>query len=313
MATALVPRLSPAVNFPGGEVNLDVALANEDVLAPGRYEAKVAIVGPDGWRWQRSVDIEVDGRRGPLAVPVLSERLALGGGPGRYRCAASLGTSAAPAAGRLDAEVIAPPAPLTLRRPVAALCFGEAGLAWLAANGIEVATSQGPSSDVDLVLVGHAGDWPRRTGKRLPPWSTGAPPPSCSTHGNSLSQGRPRPCSRSGPPFRSRSSTIGSTTKSASPEKPLVTGLQEPGLMKWRLYDQVLPRHLLQGEAEDVAAFAVTIGFPCPGGYASGLIAATFRHGAGRVVVSTFELLAHVGSLAVADQLTVNLLRYAAG
>ena len=36
--------------------------------------------------------------------------------------------------------------------------------------------------------------------------------------------------------------------------------------MKWRLYDQVLPRHLLQGEAEDVAAFAVTIGFPCPGG-----------------------------------------------
>jgi hypothetical protein len=70
---------------------------------------------------------------------------------------------------------------------------------------------------------------------------------------------------------------------------------------------------LLQGEASDVAAFAVTIGFPCPGGYASGLIAASFRHGAGRVVVSTFDLLAHVGSLAVADQLTVNLLRYAAG
>ncbi len=89
------------------------------------------------------------------------------------------------------------------------------------------------------------------------------------------------------------------------------SGLQRPGLMSWRRYDRVLPRHLLHGEAEDVAAFAVAVGFPCPGGYTSGMIAASFRYGAGRVVLSTFELLAHLGSLAVADQLAVNVLRYA--
>jgi hypothetical protein len=307
-------ELSPAVNFPGGEVNLDVALANEDVLAPGRYEAKVAIVGPDGWRWQRSVEIDVDGHRGPLAVPVLSERLALDGGPGRYRCAASLGTAAAPAAGRLDAEVIAPPAPLTLRRRVAALCFGETGLAWLAANGIEVAASQGPSSDADLVLVGHAGDltapdWQEvaalvdrgATAVVFNPWELIVP--------GDTSAVLPLGASISVTKFHDWLYHKECFAREAT----IVTGLQEPGLMKWRLYDQVLPRHLLQGEAEDVAAFALTIGFPCPGGYASGLIAATFRHGAGRVVLSTFDLLAHVGSLAVADQLTVNLLRYAAG
>ena len=67
------------------------------------------------------------------------------------------------------------------------------------------------------------------------------------------------------------------------------SGLQRPGLMSWRRYDLVLPRHLLHGEAEDVAAFAVAVGFPCPGGYTSGMIAASFRYGAGRVVLSTFE------------------------
>ena len=54
----------PAVSFPGGEVELELSLANEDVLAPGRYPARVAIVGPEGWRWQRSVEVAVPSGRG---------------------------------------------------------------------------------------------------------------------------------------------------------------------------------------------------------------------------------------------------------
>ena len=94
--------LAPAVSFAGGEVELDLSLANEDVLPAGRYPASVAIVGPGGWRWQQSVEVAIDAGRGPLAVPVLAERVTLGGLPGRYRGAASLGTVAAPAAGRAD-------------------------------------------------------------------------------------------------------------------------------------------------------------------------------------------------------------------
>ena len=60
-----------------------------------------------------------------------------------------------------------------------------------------------------------------------------------------------------------------------------------------------------------MAAFAVAVGYPCPDGYASGLLAARFPHGSGRVVVSTFDLIVHLGSLAVADHLMANLLRYA--
>ena len=71
------------------------------------------------------------------------------------------------------------------------------------------------------------------------------------------------------------------------------------------------PAPIARRRRQTVAAFAAAVGFPCPGGYASGLLAASFRQGAGRAVVSTFDLLAHLGSLAVADQLTANLMRYA--
>ena len=43
--------VAPALSFPGGQIELDLSLANEDVLSPGRYTASVAIVGPERWRW----------------------------------------------------------------------------------------------------------------------------------------------------------------------------------------------------------------------------------------------------------------------
>ena len=127
--------LEPAVSFSGGEIEVDLSLANEDSLPVGRYPASVAIVGPDGWRWQRSVEVAIDGGRGPLAVPVLAERVTIDGGPGRYRGAASLGSAATPAAGRSTFEVIGPPAPLSPRRRAGALGFAEAERRWLGRTG----------------------------------------------------------------------------------------------------------------------------------------------------------------------------------
>ncbi len=304
--------LAPAVSFAGGAVELDLSLANEDVLAAGRYPARVAIVGPGGWRWQQSVEFAIPGGRGPLAVPVLSERVTLDGPPGRYRAAASLGTVAAPAAGRADIDVIGRPAPFMPRRPAAALGFGHAELAWMQAQGLDVAGRDKTPANSALIIVGHAGeldadDWQAlvavvdrgATVVVLNPWELILPGETSAT--------LPLPTLISCTSFRDWL-----YHKECFARVPaFVEGVTEPGLMNWRYYAEVLPRHLLQGDAEDVAAFAVAIGFPCPGGYASGLLAARFRQGHGRVVVSTFGLLAHLGSLAVADRLTANLLRYA--
>jgi hypothetical protein len=304
--------VTPAVSFPGGEVELNLSLANEDVLLPGSYTARVAIVGPEGWRWQRSVDVAVHGGRGPLAVAVLVDQVVLDGVPGQYRCAASLGTAAAPAAGRATIDVVGHPAPLTPRRRAGALGFSEAELSWLAGHGLDIVRSKETFTTVDLLLVGHASELDEdnwrdvsaavdrgATAVVLNPWELIAPgetsvalpfatPISCTSFRDWLYH---KECFATAP--------------------DLVEGLAGPGLMDWRRFGPVLPRHLLQGDADKVAAFAAAVGFPCPGGYASGLLAASFRQERGQVVISTFDLLAHLGSLAVADHLTTNLLQYA--
>ena len=304
--------IEPAVSFTESEIEIDLSIANEDVLPAGRYPASVAVVGPEGWRWQRSVEVTVESGRGPLAVPVLAERVTVDGVPGRYRGAASLGTVAAPAAGRATIDVIGRPAPLSPRRRAGALGFFEAERLWLGARGLDIVGGKEALTSVELILVGHAGEldddaW-RNVGAAvdrgatavvLNPWELIVPGETSAT--------MPLATAISCTCFRDWL-----YHKECFARDPrLVEGLTQPGLMDWRHYGPVLAHHLLQGDAEDVVAFAVAMGFPCPGGYASGLLAARFRQRSGRVVVSTFDLLAHWGRLAVADHLTTNLLRYA--
>ncbi len=304
--------VAPAVSFSGSEVELHLSLANEDVLAPGRYPARVAIVGPEGWRWQRPVEIVVQDGRGPLAFAVLDEHVTLDGPPGEYRCAASLGTAAAPASGRSTIAVIKRPAPLTPRQSAGALGLHPAELNWFSGHGLDLGDDGEGLENSGLLLVGHAAELDENkwravssavdrgaTALVLNPWELIAP--------GDISVSLPFATQISCTSFRDW--LYHKECFATGPD--LVAGLAGPGLMGWRRFGPVLPRHLLQGDAETVAAFAAAIGFPCPGGYASGMLAASFRQGAGRVVVSTFDLLANLGSLAVADQLTANLLRYA--
>ena len=209
-------------------------------------------------------------------------------------------------------ELIERPAPFTPPRRAAALGLDEAEQRLLAASGLDFGQDKGSLADVDLVLVGHAGqlsedDWRAvanaadggATAVVLCPWELIVPGETSAA----LPLPAPITCTRFHDWLYHK--------ECFARDPGFVAGLQAPGLMKWRLYDQVLPRHLLEGEAEDIAAFAVAVGYPCPGGYASGLLVARFRQGRGRIVVSTFDLLSYLGSRAVAEQLTVSLLRYA--
>ena len=159
VAVALVPRRVPGGEFPGRRSRASswrwptrTCCRRAGTRPRSPSSARTAGAG------RRSVDIAVDGGRGPLAVPVLAERLALDGAPGHYRCAASLGTAAAPAAGRVAVEVIERPAPFTPRRRAAASASMRRSCAWLAAHGLDVGPDKGSMADVDLVLVGHAGE-----------------------------------------------------------------------------------------------------------------------------------------------------------
>lgn len=304
--------VTPSVVFRGDCVDLDITLANEDALAPGPYRADVAIVGPEGWRWQRSVNLTVQAGRGPLALPVFEGRVSLDGPPGTYHCAASLGTAASPQAGRATIELLPAQARALPRARLGVRGAPPGAMEWLQSNALSVEDRIGLPSAMDLLLVGHAGEIgeaDRRGIARfldgggtvvlLCPWEL----VDASNGPNALSVAPEIACS---------SFHDWLYHKECFTRHPgLVDGLRGPGLMDWDFYGPVLPRHILHGAPSHVAAFAIAVGFPCESGYASGLVAGTFPRGPGRLVVSTFDLLRHIGSLAVADVLAANLLRYA--
>jgi hypothetical protein len=92
---------------------------------------------------------------------------------------------------------------------------------------------------------------------------------------------------------------------------PLFAGLSS-GLLDWDIYGQTIPNHVLLTErVGDIVAASFTVGAPVPNGYASGILAASFPEGAGRILISTFRILDHVGSHPAADQLLMNLVEVA--
>jgi len=95
---------------------------------------------------------------------------------------------------------------------------------------------------------------------------------------------------------------------------PVFAGMPARGILDWDYYGPVLPGRMFTGQQapDEVAAAAFAVGYPCPGGYVSGIVLGEYRFGAGRFWVNTFRILANVGRHPAADQLLAGLLRHAA-
>jgi hypothetical protein len=305
----------PKVAYQGDEVTVELALANEDILPPASYFVRLAVLGPGGHRQERSAVVEVGagGRgNGPLAVPVLRERVPLAGPPGEYRFAASMGSAASPAAGRAAVTAIVPPTPLEPALRAVGIGVDAATRRWLAAHGVECRPPAGDEDRVGVLLIGpgeQSGETWTQVARALRSGAVAV----VLAPGAFLAPGR----REARFPFSQQISVSAFHDwlyhkECFAKEHALFDNLPRPGLMRWDVYGDVLPSHLVQGEAVDIAAFAVAIGYPVPTGYASGLVAAAIPLGAGTVLVSSFDLVGKVGTVAVADHLMINLLRWAA-
>ena len=118
-------------------------------------------------------------------------------------------------------------------------------------SGLDFVHDKDSLADVDLLLVGHAGqlsedDWRAvanaadrgATAVVLCPWELIVPGETSAA----LPLPTPITCTRFHDWLYHK--------ECFARDPGFVAGLQEPGLMKWRKYDQVLPRHLLEGEAD---------------------------------------------------------------
>jgi len=92
---------------------------------------------------------------------------------------------------------------------------------------------------------------------------------------------------------------------------PLFEGLAS-GLLDWDIYGQTIPDHVIRTDRRgEIAAASFAVGAPVPNGYMSGILAASYDEGAGRILVSTFRILDHVGVHPAADRLLLNLVNLA--
>lgn len=311
----------PAVAYPGGEVHVDLRLADEDVLSAGRHTATVAWIGPDGRRGecQAVIDVPQAGQRA-LAVPVLEETIRLGDEPGELQIAARLDGTASPRAGRAVVQVLAaPPAspPATTVR-LAGGGLDASASEWLARRGVDTTGGLAGLEQADLVLVAHPGTF--RSGK--------GPDEAARIEEHLVAGGTAVVLSpwelietdeNSGPlPFGVRGTCDAFYDwlyhkECFAKAHPLFAGLGSAGLLDWERYGTTLPRHLLESDdLEEVAGAAFAVGYACPGGYRSGVIAGTYRRGAGHLVVSCFDVLGVLGTSPVGDHLAANLIAYGA-
>jgi hypothetical protein len=313
---------APMHAYAGRPIKLEAVLANEEVLAPGAYPAWLRLLGPNGVAWEKKLDVIIPapaaGEDGPLAVPVLATEITIPGPAGQYTLAASLERGGAPAAGRLRFQITEAPraeAPLAV-----ATCGVDARiLAWLNKQGIStVPLENAPAGARQVILVGNATapaitpalrlDWLRRIAQGsaavfLDPgvFQKGDNPVGWLPlkHKGSLT----------------RFSDWLYHKECVAKQHPLFAGLAPKGIMDWDYYGPLISNRFFEGQdtPDEVAAAAFAVCHSSrPDGYAAGLMLASYRLGAGRFWLNTFNVIEQVDQHPPADRLLLNLLACAA-
>ncbi len=311
----------PLHGYLGRPLALEAVLASEDVLPPGAYPAHFRLLGPEGLVWEECTSVQMpapaQGEERPLAVPALQREVTIDGPEGAYTIAAQIERGAAPAGGRLKIHLSRRLEKLPLKLPLTLCGVAAPAAAWLQERGVQCRPfAAEATTGRELILVG-------------------ATPPSTVDFWRTLLERVDRGAAAlftTPTAFVRDQDPLGwlpLADKGQCPEfwdwlyhkecvaknHPVFAGLQAGGILDWDYWKPVLPSRLFTGQAEpgEVLAAAFAIGYPCPGGYSSGVLLAGHRFGAGSFLLNTFPLLEHLGAHPAADRLLANLLLHAAG
>ena len=132
----------PVSVYRGQKVKLEAVIANEDVLKPGAYPARLQVLGPSDEKvWEREVTVRIPAKAGetetPFAIPVFSEEVPIDGPSGKYRLTARLLKGAAASGENIEFYVTDPKDMPAVKSEI--VLWGEdRELAnWLAGHGIK--------------------------------------------------------------------------------------------------------------------------------------------------------------------------------
>ncbi|HME53731.1 MAG TPA: glycoside hydrolase family 2 TIM barrel-domain containing protein [Candidatus Lokiarchaeia archaeon] len=333
MANAWAPLrwcmfVEPCTCYRGSDVNLEVVLANEDVLLPGDYIAIVKIHGPGGWCFERQIALSLpfydqDGNN-PLAFQVLEESIKLDGPAGTYTVVATFDRGAAPAGGTAWIEVVDPELMPRLEHDIVLWDNGEQLQDWLASFGIQARTFDSFVTSGDMkerraiILVGgFAGNLGKREDwmHLLDAMARGSIAIFASINAFKYNMD---------PLYWVPLEINGMLTKTATwapgrddfaKKHPIFDGLPA-GLLDVDMFRELVSEFTIDSQEADCDVIAGAFGvgyYPTrdKSGYYSGIHVAIYPFFEGKFIINTFMILDHLGRNPVGDRILLNMVRFA--
>lgn len=300
-------------------VRLEVVLANEDALLPGKYPVRLQVVGPDASRvFERTVTVTIQDPGSkpepPMVLPVFAEELTIDGPPGKYRLMATFERGAA-AAGEAVEFFMADPAQMPPVETEVVLWGQDAELAkWLLEHGIRTRPwSPGPSTKREVILASHAAASPGGSAAFAELAGRIARGSAVVFLSPAVFAGDNQPTALV-PLANKGALTVIPNWLYHKDEwckrHPIFDGLPAGGLMDYTFYREIIPDVVWSGL--DPPAEAVAAGINASQGYSSGLMVAVYNLGSGRFIINTLRICENIGSNPVAERLLRNMLNYAA-
>ena len=311
--------VEPLQVYRGRKAKLEAVLANEDMLAPGDYPARLQVVGPRGaTAFERRITVKISDPKGQpepaFAIPVFSEDVLLDGPSGRYRFLATFEKGAAAAGGDVEFYV-ADAAEMPKVESEVVLWGDDPDLGkWSNANGIKTrAFAPGSQSSREVILVGNrpaAGEAEafRELARHVARGSHAVflVPEVFKKDDKTPTQWLPLAHKGQRYPLDNWLYHKDDWAKNHA----IFDGLPAGCILEHAFYREVLPNTVWGGQ--DVPAEVVAGSINTAIGYSSGLTIAVYNLGAGRFTLNTLHIREHLGADPVAERLLRNMLRHAA-
>jgi hypothetical protein len=326
--------VEPVQVYRGKPAHFEAVLANEDVLKPGKYPARVQVVGPDAQSiFDKTITVTIPdpaARPQPaFALPVFAEDVVIDGPPGKYRFLVTFQQGAAAAGGQAEFYV-GDPAELPAVQAEVVLWGEDPALAkWLADQGVRTR----PFSPLPRVGDGPGAMEPRAetVSKREVILASAVPPAPGGAvafadlarriaRGSTVVFLSPAVFAKGDQPaawvpLAGKGSLAGLPSwlyhkDEWAKNHPIFEGLPAGDLMDYTFYREIIPDTAWVGQdpPAEVVAGAINTSID----YSAGLLVCVHSLGAGRFILNTLQIRENLGQNPAADRLLVNMLRYAA-
>ncbi|MBN2294887.1 MAG: hypothetical protein JXM70_20840, partial [Pirellulales bacterium] len=310
--------VEPLNLYRGGKVRLEAVLANEDVLAAGKYPVRVQVFGPRGIRLlDREFTLTIpemdDKNELSFAIPAFNEPLIVDGPAGKYRFSITFQSGAA-AAGGVTEFFVDDPAQMPPVESTVTLWGQQDMMAkWLKDHAIRHRPFKPGKADTrEVILVGKRPQEPGgaaalgELAERIGRGST-AVFLSPEVFGEGDKPTRWLPLQNKGT-FAWLKSDLYIRDEWAK-SHAIFAGLPAGGVLDLAFYREMIPSHGYIGL--DPPDEAVCGGIKTSLGYQSGLFVSVHKLGAGRFILNAFPIQENLGRNPVAERLLRNMLRYA--